>query len=180
VFVELAPDDKSDSEHAALLGIWNKQKTRFRDQEASRKAKYDETFSTPNRRLFTSRSSTADSTPLSSESPASDAVDEKETTQKLHSVIILGWCEKLDKEGTTKKYIMMLNWWKNMPLVLVSPEYLQACRAEVYFLKDRLTETPRSPTKEWLAGECLFPDDGEDGPDDFVYGNDHDGLVEGE
>jgi hypothetical protein len=34
---------------------------------------------------------------------------------------------------------MMLNWWKNMPLVLVSPEYLQACGAKVYFLKDSLT-----------------------------------------
>jgi hypothetical protein len=168
-FVQLEVDDKSDSEHAELLGIWNKQEGRFHDQKASRQAELDESLGAPNR-LFTC------STPLSSEPPAPDGVDNRAMTETLHSMVMLGWCGKLDKEGTTKTHIMMLNWWKNMPLVLVSPEYLQACSARVYFLKDPLTETPKFATKDCLVGECTFPDNGEDGPDAFVYGDDHDGI----
>ena len=176
-FVPLELDDKSDSERAELLGIWKEQETRFREQKTSRENNLNQSFGTPTtpHRLFNS-GSTARSTPLSSEAP-----DDRATTEEtLHSMVMLGWCEKLDSKGTKKRFIMMLNWWKNMPLVLVSPEYLQACRAKVYFLKKPLTETPQLATKDCLVGECSFPDNGEDGPDDSDFDYDSDDGVEGE
>jgi hypothetical protein len=58
---------------------------------------------------------------------------------------------------------MLLNSWQSMPLVLVSSEYLMACGARVYVLKEKLGEPPATlerDTRVW--GESSFFDGGDD------------------
>jgi hypothetical protein len=70
-------------------------------------------------------------------------------------VTIGGW---KDEEGDP--YIMMLNSWKSMPLVLVSPGYLVACGARISFLEAKLTKDTKVARKEGFFGMCGFPDHG--------------------
>jgi hypothetical protein len=66
-------------------------------------------------------------------------------------VMLGGW---YDEESDP--LIMMLNSWKSMPLVLVSPSYLAACGAEISFLNAILTEDTKVARQEGLSGMC-FP-----------------------
>ncbi len=85
-----------------------------------------------------------------------------------HAMVMLGgW---YDEESDP--LIMMLNSWKSMPLVLVSPAYLIACRAEICFLKAKLTQDTQVARKEGLFGMCGFPDNGADSGFEF-WGHDH-------
>lgn len=80
-------------------------------------------------------------------------------------MVILGmWKEKklipfADREED-EYYFMLLNWWRNMPLVLVSARYMQACFGKVHFLKNKLTEIRPFKRNEGLVGECFFDDGG--------------------
>ena len=68
------------------------------------------------------------------------------------------------KSHCTKEdyHFMLLNWWEGMPLVLVSRDYLVACGARIYMLKDSLTER-NTALKDQPApmAECSFQDGGD-------------------
>ena len=80
-----------------------------------------------------------------------------------HSMVMLGGYEEKNAKGEIKHYFMLLNWWKGMPLVLVSARYLQACGCQVLFLLDGLTQDTDFARKEGLCAESCYPDNGEDG-----------------
>ena len=83
------------------------------------------------------------------------------------------------RKKTLKAYFMLLNWWKGMPLVLVSAGYLQACQCDVLFLVDGLTDETVFARKEGLLGESCCDDMGEDGtvlPSEYEHSQWEDGT----
>jgi hypothetical protein len=165
-FVSMNADNMCGIEKERLKKLWLAQQGRANEQAKKRKEKLDDAFP---RKLFPGTpgagagGSPSPTTPHSSSSstPANGGTLE-------HAMVMLGgW---YDKEGDP--YIMLLNSWKSMPLVLVSPAYLIACRAEICFLKAKLTQDTQVARKEGLFGMCGFPDNGADSGFEF-WGHDH-------
>jgi hypothetical protein len=84
-------------------------------------------------------------------------------------MVMIGAYNEIKQDEVTYQYrqhwyFMLLNAWKSMPLVLVSPEDLMACSAHVYFLKNRLgcNSDDKLNRSDTLMGECTFPDGGDD------------------
>jgi hypothetical protein len=141
--------------HDLPLQLWLVHRERASDQVKQRKKKLDRAF---RKELFpvtpgTGAGGSPSPTPCSSSSSTPDdgvALD--------HAMVMLGgW---YDEKGDP--YIMLLNSWKSMPLVLVSPDYLVACGARISFLKAKLTKDTHLARKEGLFGMCGFPDHGAD------------------
>jgi hypothetical protein len=110
-FVFLEEDDKCPAEHKRLLEIWEKQQQHVIQNNERRKANLQ-----AGTKLFPE-------TPekLSPETPEK-AVDGRAPTDPggaLHSMVLLG--------GHKNGFLMLLNWWAGMPLVLVSPKFIAAC-----------------------------------------------------
>ena len=92
-----------------------------------------------------------------------------------HSMVLLGGLEEKLTSGEIKIYFMLLNWWKDMPLVVVSADYLQACQCRVKFLVTDLAQDSIFSRKQGLYGESCYPDIGEDGTElmtDYIFGED--------
>jgi hypothetical protein len=170
-FVELERDAACDDEHDRLYEIWKVQHQRATEAVKQRRATLDTAVST----LFAAADGAGDN-----ESSAADDQDQpavsapvslqtgivtRPTEAAAHAMVMLGGYTK-EIDGEKKSYMMLLNWWKSMPLILVSSQYLQACRATVCFLTEPLTEITTLARKEGSVGECLCPDEG---ADDFSF-----------
>jgi len=87
----------------------------------------------------------------------------------VHSMVMIGAYEEIKMDVITEKeqshwYFMLLNSWPHMPLLLVSPAYLMACKARVFFLLDRIDCKPTDDLdrNNKLMGESSFLDGGDD------------------
>lgn len=66
--------------------------------------------------------------------------------------------------GKPKPFLMLLNWWQKMPLLVISPKFLQDCGdpVQLYFLRHPITEdNPDVQWKPMLMAESAFVDGGE-------------------
>lgn len=79
-----------------------------------------------------------------------------------HSMVMIGFITNM-VNGKEKKLFVLWNWWRHMPLVAVSFEYLVACQCDVYFLHTMITANSCNSTERngALALDCAFPDHGE-------------------
>jgi hypothetical protein len=156
VFVPLTGDDTQvQMEHTNLRQKWRDQqvkieqsKTRF---HAATKLAIDQ-----------STHGTAERDGMAISSPVSKVDDQTPHTTK-HAMVMIGSClEKVN--DSEKRLYLLLNWWKKMPLVLVSFEYLVSCQCSVFFCSSHLPAAAlkNAIRNETLACECSFPDHGED------------------
>lgn len=77
-----------------------------------------------------------------------------------HAMVLLGYTTM---DGET--LYVLLNTWKKMPLILVSFDYMVACKCQITFLDQDLPENFLEEKKECglLAAECSHPDYVEEG-----------------
>jgi len=85
----------------------------------------------------------------------------------LHSMVLLGGHTEMVYEKP-KSFLMLLNWWHEMPILVVSPNFLQDCGAseldpiQINFLSRPITaDNPDVQWKSMLMAECDFVDEGE-------------------
>jgi hypothetical protein len=137
-----------------LWEVWRVQQKHTRGQVEQRKDKMNQTFplqAVPIKLFSETRRTDGSPSPTPRSSSPPDDVDTAN-----HAMVMLGGWH--DKQGNP--YIMLLNSWKSMPLVLVSPGYLVACGAKIYFLNEKLTDDTKVARKEGLFGMCGYPDGG--------------------
>ena len=162
-FVIIDPDDSSSDQKQCSQEKWNSTVLKFRDGTA-RRQRGIQSFSN-------NASVTGDATP--------DAGATEETLPG-HSMVVLGGHEEEMPNGEIKHYFLLLNWWKDMPLVVVTADYLQACQCRVKFLMTDLAPDSNFSRKEGLYGESCYPDIGQDGPElmtDYYFGEDGTDLM---
>jgi hypothetical protein len=153
VFVHFEPDGLCNDEYARLGDLWKQQTEDATKRKEERRVKMEAAVPS---RLFHENS-------VESNGPQPSVGGDS----GIHSMVLLGTYKEDRKaqfsEGTEEHILfMLLNWWSHMPLVLVSPGYLTACDATVYYLKDPLTESKDLKRKEGFVCECSFEDGGED------------------
>ena len=91
-----------------------------------------------------------------------------------HAMVLLG-----STEMDGKTLFVLLNTWKKMPLILVSFDYMVACKCKITFLSQDLPENSLEGKRECglLATECSHPDYVEEGC--YIEGEHDYELLEG-
>ena len=150
-FVTMAADDKATAESERLRTMWDEQLQQAKDAKKSNNRKMNEVIDDVSPRTDDAK----DSSETNSTEPESDS-------EGKHAMVMLGFVtEEID--GKKKRFYMLWNWWASMPLVLVSFEYLVACRCLIWFFPVKLDANITKTVKQSkaLAGECCFPDHAE-------------------
>jgi hypothetical protein len=160
-FVSMNADNMCGIEKQRLKKLWIAQQERASEQAKKRKEKLDDAYPKELSLGTPGAGAGGSPSPRTPHSSSSSTPDNGGTLE--HAMVMLGGWH--DNEGDP--YIMLLNSWKSMPLVLVSPAYLVACRAEICFLKAKLTKDTQVARKEGLIGMCGFPDHGADSRFEF-------------
>lgn len=91
-----------------------------------------------------------------------DGYDERILTQthrdeegNYHAMVLLAYEE--DLEGNS--WYLLQNWWPNMPLVLVTANYLRSCESTICFVTRKIEKNPnQQPTSFALVAQSLFQD----------------------
>jgi hypothetical protein len=82
-----------------------------------------------------------------------------------HAMVVIGSISTVGlRMGKRKRLYVLCNWWPSMPLIVVSFEYLLACRCEIYFANSKLDKDmlhDARQTEPLLACDCSFPDHSE-------------------
>jgi hypothetical protein len=83
-----------------------------------------------------------------------------------HAMVMIGSRTETSANGMQKRFYMLWNWWSQMPLVLVSMDYLNACQCLVIFWEDVASISPSDfkgdvERNAALSCECSFPEIGE-------------------
>ena len=71
-----------------------------------------------------------------------------------HSMVLLGRYTRTEGD---KIFYLLQNRWEHMPLILVTRQYLEACRATISFLRDILGRTPSYVRNTQLVTSCSMP-----------------------
>lgn len=154
-FIKLNKDDEMcQSERVRLHKKWEEQKERA--EKKFKKCKDYQVLPSPTHLKYPPGDDGAEK-----HAPNEDDDPPGVDSGQKHSMVMLGGY-KAEENAPTKHYFMLMNWWRGMPLVLVSAGYLQACQCKVVFLAQKLTEDTDLDRKEAAYAEVLYPDEGED------------------
>ena len=157
-FVTMDADDRVLTERARLGEMWDEQLERMKTAMQSNKNKMKEVLDMSPR----SADDIDDEKDDDDDSSGTSSTESESDSEGKHAMVMLG-CFTEEVAGEEKRFYMLWNWWACMPLVLVSFEYLVACRCKIFFLSPKLaadviTTAQRS---EALASECSFADHAE-------------------
>jgi hypothetical protein len=160
-FVTMEKDGNVSTEHDRLLKMWKEQLSKMEGGEKGFRAKMKEVIDMSPRK----DNNREDDVAVERNNVSGASVAESESSsdsEGKHAMVMLGACTEL-VANTDKRFYVLWNWWETMPLVLVSFEYLVACRCEVFFLSCKLPADicEKAQCSEALACECAFPDHGE-------------------
>jgi hypothetical protein len=150
-FVSMNANNMCESEKRRLREIWSLRKKAVSDSSNQRQKKLP-------KNLFPGSPGTGAGSP--SHTPRSSSSSTRNEHELQHAMVMLGGYQDDGKDDTP--YIMLLNSWENMPLVLVSPEYLAACGATIWFSRSKLTSDTTVARKAGFVGMCGVPDQGAD------------------
>ncbi|CAB9528245.1 hypothetical protein SEMRO_2179_G317930.1 [Seminavis robusta] len=89
---------------------------------------------------------------------------QQQPLHSVHSMVLLGGY----KADDGKEFFLIQNSWENMPLILASTKYLNACGAVVYFLKDKLGQLPNYTRKAEPVTSCSLPGRSKNSPHRFA------------
>ena len=153
------PIEDNEVQKDELKGMWDNQLLQIRKKKMEHKntleniSKYSHTKKSKNSKEDEKEISATEDI----ENPNESCTQPVDGT---HAMVMLGF--HTNNEG--KRLYVLWNWWANMPLVLVSWEYLIACQCSVHFLRVKLPPSLFVLTKRnaAVACECSFPDNGED------------------
>lgn len=156
-FVTMEADGKIESERERLRGIWEQQLQRAEEAKKSNNDKMKEVI-----RLSPRSERNLKDTVTESEPPTASAESRGDPSSGgTHAMVMLGVCKE-EVNDETKHFYVLWNWWPNMPLVLVSLEYLVACQCEVYFWTEDLNvDLSLVDRNDALFCDCDFPDHAE-------------------
>jgi hypothetical protein len=154
VFVYLQKNHGFEEHRERLNTLWNQQVEAASQHRQEQRANLD---------LFLPQNLFQDEAPR----PKPEQTPPTPGSGSYHGMVLLGtkkvqqWDYKLNRMKEDYHF-MLLNWWEGMPLVLVSRDYLVACGAKIYMLKDPLTERNTAlKDAPALIGECFFQDGGD-------------------
>ena len=163
-FEPLALDEPEKSEEIAKLKkIWEEQKKQAQERHTENVAKVQAALSDESDEFDGINS------PRSPDSKPEPSQSQSEPGSGVHAMVLLG---TYTDPSNTVTYFVLLNWWWDMPLVVVSAEYLRACGAIIYFPKIDITKNPQPdemPRRDGVVGECAFMDGGEEEHDGLHY-----------
>eukprot|EP00978_Attheya_sp_CCMP212_P016519 scaffold43346_cov33-Attheya_sp.AAC.2 len=160
-FVTMEEDVNVSTERARLEKVWNEQLDVMTKNKLDHKEKMKEVIAnSPCNDNKLEDNITVERDNASGASMAESELSSEE--EGKHAMVMLGVCTEVVADGA-KRFYVLWNWWATMPLVLVSFEYLVACRCQVFFLSHELPANicEKVQHSEALACECAFPDHGE-------------------
>jgi hypothetical protein len=155
--VEVPYHKKFDNKLGQLRQRWEEQSTDIQAKNTERDEKLE-------RSIPRQWQKNPSPTPKSNEpTPGSDG------SSGMHAMVLLGTYSEYKREARKLKwrvhrYFVLLNPWRSAPLVVVSPEYLEACEARVSFLIAKLGKSlPHTLERDdRLLGETSFLDGGDE------------------
>jgi hypothetical protein len=176
-FVTMEEDGNGSTERERLRKMWEEQLHQMQETKQDHKTKMKDVIAMSPRNE-TKQDHKTKMKEVIAMSPRNDnefeddvAVEEKNASgasmaesesfsEGKHAMVMLGFCTEV-VAGEDKRFYVLWNWWATMPLVLVSFEYLVACRCQVFFLTRKLPADiceKAQCSSEALACECAFPD----------------------
>jgi hypothetical protein len=155
-FVTMEQDGNVSTECERLRKMWKEQLHQIKETKQDHKTKMKEVIAMSPRNDNKFEDDVAEQ--KNNASGASMAKSESSSEGK-HAMVMLGFCTE-GVAGEDKRFYVLWNWWATMPLVLVSFEYLVACRCQVFFLGCKLPADiyKKAQCSEALACKCAFPD----------------------
>lgn len=160
-FVTVQEDDKCEAERARLHNHWQDQKTQAENK--SKKRREFVALPSPTHLFSADDVDAKESAVVENELTRASAtsIPPGAEPEPRHSMVMLGGYKVVENDQP-KHYFMLMNWWRGMPLVVVSADYLRACQCRVVFLDEKLTKNSQMDRKHALFAEAVCPDQGED------------------
>jgi hypothetical protein len=156
-FVTMEEDGIVSTERDRLHKVWEEQLHQMKERKQDHKTKMKEVIAMS---PCDDNKFEADvAVEKNNASGGSMAESESSSEEGKHAMVMVGVCTEV-VANEDKRFYVLWNWWATMPLVLVSFEYLVACRCQVFFLGRKLPADicEKAQRSEALACECAFPD----------------------